>query len=270
MPHFPHWPVFTWLRPALRAIAMLTVLGVALASDSSGLIQPVDLTAPGIARVRDEFTFVRLQYNDAGGSFRRGGTWLTDFPEAEYHLSNGVRRLTRVKTADEGVQLDILDDSLFEYPWVYAVEVGNWYLSDREAARLRDYLMRGGFLMVDDFHGSYEWEVFAQSMRRVFPDRPIVDIPLGHSVFHVVYDLNEPIQIPGIGAHMRGSTYERDGDTPHWRGVFDDAGRLIVAINFNMDLGDAWEHADTPQYPVTYTTRAYQYAINYLMYAMTH
>lgn len=248
---------------------MLAVLGVALASDSSSVTQPVDLTAPGIARVHDEFTFVRLAYTDYEG-FGRRGRWLTDFPEAEYHLSNGVRRLTRVKTAEEGIRFDLMDDQLFEYPWLYAVEVGSWYLNDQEAARLRDYLLRGGFLMVDDFHGSYEWEVFVQSMRRVFPDRPIVDIPQSHSVFHVVYDLDDRVQIPGIGANMRGTTYERDGYSPEWRGIYDDAGRLVVAINFNMDLGDAWEHADTPQYPVTYTTRAYQYAINYLMYAMTH
>jgi hypothetical protein len=269
MPHFVHWPVIKWLQIATRTIVCTLLLSVALASDSPTSSQPVDLSAPGIARVTTEFTFVRLAYTDNDG-FGRGGRWLTDFPEAEYHLSNGVRRLTRVKTAEEGIRFDLMDDNLFEYPWVYAVEVGSWSLNDKEAARLRDYLLRGGFLMVDDFHGSYEWDVFVQSMRRVFPDRPIVDIPQSHSAFHVVYDLNDRVQIPGIGAHMRGSTYERDGYEPHWRGIYDDEGRLVVAINFNMDLGDAWEHADTPQYPITYTTRAYQYAINYLLYAMTH
>jgi hypothetical protein len=131
-------------------------------------------------------------------------------------------------------------------------------------------LLRGGFLMVDDFHGSYEWEGFLQSMRRVFPDRPVVDIPVDDSVFHLLYDLDNSVQIPGIGAASRGTTYERDGVVPKWRGIYDDRGRLMVVINFNMDLGDAWEHADVPQYALTYTAQAYKYAINYMLYAMTH
>jgi len=256
-------PASNRLQSVLRTLAscgLLAALGVALASDSS-----LDASIPAQTA---EFSFVRLAYS-GGGEFGGRG-WLTDWPDAEQHLLNGVRRLTRIKTADEGIRMGIMDDKLFDYPWIYAVEVGQWYLDEKEAARLRDYLLRGGFLMVDDFHGTYEWESFIASMRRVFPDRPIVEIPATHSVFHIAYDLNDRVQIPGIGANMRGVTYERDGYTPHWRGIFDDAGRLVVAINFNMDLGDAWEHADTPEYPVTYTTRAYQYAINYILYAMTH
>jgi Domain of unknown function (DUF4159) len=163
-----------------------------------------------------------------------------------------------------------MDESLFDYPWLYAVEVGSWMLSDEEAARLRDYLLRGGFLVVDDFHGSMEWAGFVQSMSRVFPDRAIVEIPIEDAVFHLAYDLPEQIQIPGIQSLYSGLTYERDGYTPHWRGIYDDEGRLMVVINFNMDLGDAWEHADVPEYALQYTTRAYKYAINYILYAMTH
>jgi len=248
-----------WPRTTIHIALLSAVIGTALRADSS---EPVADTSEF-----EEFRFVRLAYS--GGEFG-ARSWLTDWPDAEQHLLGGVRRLTRIKTADDGIRMGIMDDKLFDYPWIYAVEVGQWHLDEDEAARLRDYLLRGGFLMVDDFHGTYEWESFLASMRRVFPDRPIVDIPQTHSVFHVVYDLNDRVQIPGIGANMRGVTYERDGYSPQWRGIFDDAGRLIVAINFNMDLGDAWEHADTPEYPVTYTTRAYQYAINYILYAMTH
>jgi len=121
---------------------------------------------------------------------------------------------------------------------------------------LRDYLLRGGFLMVDDFHGTEEWQVFVESLQRVFPDRPIIELGDDHAVFHVQYDLDHRVQIPGIRGAMTGRTWEKDGYVPHWRGVVDDDGRLMVAINFNMDLGDAWEHADNPRYPAPFTILA--------------
>ena len=145
-----------------------------------------------------------------------------------------------------------------------------WELSDEEAARLREYLDRGGFMMVDAFHGGEEWAGFVASMQRVFPDRPIVEIPDDDEVKHVLYDLDAHIQIPGIAALRYGVTYEQDGVEPHWRGIYDDAGRLMVAINFNMDLGDAWEHANDAFYPEPMTGLATRFAVNYVIYAMTH
>ena len=124
--------------------------------------------------------------------------------------------------------------------------------------------------MVDDFHGSREWARFVQSMVRVFPDRPIVDIPEDDEVMHAMYDLDTKSQIYGIRPLLMGTTYEYDGVDPHWRGIYDDAGRLMVAINHNMDLGDAWEHADDPRYPQPLTAMAYRYAVNYVIYAMSH
>ena len=171
---------------------------------------------------------------------------------------------------DEARLIQVNDDMLFDYPWLYAVEVGHWYLDDVEAGRLREYLLRGGFLMTDDFHGTQEWQVFVESMQRVFPDRPIVEIPDEDEVKHVLYDLQDHIQILGIAALRYGVTYEKDGVTPHWRGIYDDKGRLMVAINFNMDMGDAWEHADNPRYPEPMTALAYRFAVNYLIYTMTH
>ena len=217
-----------------------------------------------------EFHFTRLVYESGGGGWRRRGSWATDYPEAEYHFMQGVRRLTRIDAAAGSKLVQLLDDSLFDYPWLYAVEVGRWYLGPQEAERLREYLLRGGFLIVDDFHGTYQWAVFMSSMRRVFPDRPVLEIEAGDPILHVLYDLDNGIQIPGIQYVWSGSTYERDGIQPHWRGILDDDGRLMVAINFNMDLGDAWEHADTPEYPEQMTALAYRFGINYILYAMTH
>ena len=150
------------------------------------------------------------------------------------------------------------------------VEPGWWQLSDEEAERIREYLLRGGFMILDDFHGTYEWALFMRGMRKIFPDRAVVEVDPGDEVFHVLYDLEPKEQIPGAQMLFTGRTHERDGVTPHWRGIYDDDGRLMVLINFNMDLGDAWEHADWPEYPERYTAMSYRLGINYVVYAMTH
>jgi len=254
---------------ALVLVAALAAAAWAQAPDPPPVAEsrrPVE--APG------EFQFARLAYTannyGRGWGWGRRQMWQTDWPDAEHHFVKGVGRLTRVDAAVDGHVLTALDESIFDYPWIYAVEVGYWQLSDAEAARLREYLLRGGFLMVDDFHGTLEWAGFMASLERIFPDRPVVDIPEGHEVFHAVYDLDQRIQIPSRMFIYSGVTWERDGYNPHWRGIFDDDGRLMVAINFNMDIGDAWEHADWPDYPENMTALAYRFGVNYLIYAMTH
>lgn len=248
---------------------------------AAGLFAALPFAVPGSAPAtlppameRPEFQFVRLAYADnpdfSFNRWGRGGSWLTDAPEAEEHFLQGVKRLTRINTSSESKGMEVMDDELFDYPFLYAVEVGRWYLSDQEAARLREYLLRGGFLMVDDFHGTLQWEGFMESMRRVFPDRLVQEIPDNHETFHVLFDLDQRTQIPGIVALMAGQTWEGDGRIPHWRGIFDDNGRLMVAINFNMDIGDAWELADSPAYPQPLTALAYRFGINYVLYTMTH
>jgi len=221
-----------------------------------------------------EFQFVRLAYSanryGSGRGWGRRQMWQTDYPDAEHHFAKGIDRLTRIEVAQQGRILTPLDAEIYDYPWIYAVEVGYWYLNEQEAARIRDYLLRGGFLMVDDFHGSWEWSAFMASMEKVFPDRPIVDIPENDEAFHVHYDLDQRIQIPSRMFIYSGVTWEKDGYTPQWRGIYDDDGRLMVAINFNMDIGDAWEHADWPDYPENMTALAYRFGINYVIYAMTH
>ncbi len=219
-----------------------------------------------------EFVFARVAFttNQLRGGNRRSSLWRTDYPDAEHHFLNGVRRLTRVDADPDGHILTLNNDEVFDYPWLYAVEVGGWHLDNDEARRLRQYLLRGGFLMVDDFHGSLEWSGFMATLSRVFPDRPVRDIPDSDAAFHVFYDLDQRTQIPGIMPLRSGRTWEQDGYEPHWRGVYDDDGRLMLAINFNMDMGDAWEHADWPEYPEPLTALAYRFGINYLLYAMTH
>jgi len=227
---------------------------------------------PPDANEKTEFVYARLRYPSAGRRGNRGfgGSWTTDYPKNDRQFLQGVRRLTRIHARSMEHVVDLETDDIFNYPWVYAVEVGQWYLPDEQVNRLREYLLRGGFLMVDDFHGTYEWEAFMQSMSRVFPERPVVEIENKDAIFHVLYDLDERFQVPGISPLQQGLTYERDGIVPRWRAIYDDKGRIMVAICHNMDLGDAWEWADWPAYPERYASLAYRVGINYIIYPMTH
>ena len=227
---------------------------------------------------KTEWAFARLMFppgaNDGyrgrfDGDWRLGlSLWTQDYPRADRHFSQAVRRLTRihVRSVEQPVNLD--EGEAYEWPWLYAVQVGEWGLTDNQAKLLREYLLRGGFFMADDFHGAEEWEVFQERMKQVFPDRPIVEIEGNDAIFHTVYDLNDRFQIPGQ-AHLRLG-YKNDGIGAHWRGIFDDKGRIMVAISFNSDIGDAWEFADDPQYPEKFAGFAIRVGVNYVVYAMTH
>jgi len=221
---------------------------------------------PPDAGRQSEWVFARFMYRGI-----RYSNWTIDYPRSDRHFAEAVRRLTRVdaRSVEQPVAAEDGDD-IYNWPWLYAVEVGHWDLTDLEAAKLRDYLLRGGFFMCDDFHGTWEWEIFTASMKRVFPERPIVDIPDNDPIFHAVYDLDERYQVPGAQYLYTGRTYERDGYEARWRGIYDDKGRLMVAICHNMDLGDSWEHADEPDYPEKYSALGFRIGVNYLVYAMTH
>ena len=235
---------------------------------------------PPDAYVEGEYAFARLRYPQFQGGFgggrgRRGygrrRSWGVDSNRAERHLMQGVRRLTRLDARSVEEIVDADSDEMFNWPWLYAVEVGNWQLSDSQARRLREYLDRGGFLMVDDFHGEYEWQVFMASLQRILPDRPVVALQDEEPILHVLYDLKERFQVPGYQYVWSGLTYERqDGAVAHWRAVFDEKGRVQVAICHNVDLGDAWQYADDPRYPEPFSALAYRIGINYILYSMMH
>jgi hypothetical protein len=224
---------------------------------------------PADAGEKTEFVFARLRYDSARSGYR-WSSWATDYPKADRQFLMGLRRLTRIHTRSVEQVVDLNSDEVYHWPWIYAVEVGRWGLSPRQAAKLRDYLLRGGFLFVDDFHGAYEWGVFYDGLRQVLPERQIVELDNAEKIFHVLYDLDERFQVPGIHTIGSGRTYERDGVEPRWRAVMDDKGRVMVAICHNMDLGDAWEWADHPRYPERFASLAYRVAVNYIIYSMTH
>jgi len=166
--------------------------------------------------------------------------------------------------------IQFTDPELRRYPYVYAVEVSNMRLSDAEVEGLRSYLLAGGFLFVDDFWGTYEWAAFEEQLKRVFPDRPIIELPLDHPIFKTYYDIDKIVQVPNVdNICFRGQTSEQDGYVPHVRAVLDDDGRVMVLISWNSDLGDAWEWAEQSCYPLEYSTYAFQLAVNTIVYAMS-
>jgi len=230
-----------------------------------------------------EWVFARLMYPPAmyGGRFGRGrfgggswtqgySSWTTDYPRSDRHFVEAMRRLTRVhaRSVEQPVNLD--EGDVYDWPFLYAVEVGHWQLTDAQAQGLREFLLRGGFFMCDDFHGTMEWEIFTESMRRVFPDRPIVDLENKEAIFHAIYDLDDRYQVPGAQYLWSGQSWEQDGYDAKWRGIYDDHGRLMVAICHNMDLGDSWEHADNPRYLEKFSALGIRIGINYVVYSMTH
>jgi hypothetical protein len=246
-------------------------------------IEYEDFPLPPDWSQKAEWTRARLRYPDIYGYPFRSlmlndgrefpGYWTMDYPRSDRHLLEGVRRLTRIegRSVEQVVSLDGTSE-IDNWPMLYAVEVGHWMLPEDQAKQLGEYLLRGGFLMVDDFHGDKEWVQFIESMSRVLPGRPIVEIDNADPIFHTVYDLQERFQVPGAVYFETGLTYEKGetGKIPHWRGIYDDRGRLMVAICHNMDLGDAWEHSDEARYKEKWASLAYRIAVNYFIYDLTH
>jgi Domain of unknown function (DUF4159) len=247
-----------------------------------------DIALPPDYQEKTEWAFARLMYPPApGGRYGRysggrfggfGGTdwehglsiWSQDFPRADRHFVQAVRRLTRlhVRSVEQLVNLD--EGDVFDWPWLYAVQVGHWNLTDAQAKTMREYLLRGGFFMCDDFWGENEWNIFMASMKRVVPDRDPEELPDNAAIFHGVYDLDNRYQVASEGSVMRGVTEKCANCPDHWRAIYDDKGRVMVAITFQSDVGDSWEWADSPSYPEKYAALGIRIGVNYIIYAMTH
>lgn len=223
---------------------------------------------PPDAWEQTEFAFARLRYRSNRDGFYRS-RWGTDANKSERQFIQGLRRLTRIHARSVEQIVDIESDEMFDWPWLYAVGIGDWTLSESHVQRLKAYFDRGGFLMVDDFHNEREWADFMAGIKQVLPGHTVVELENDDAIFHNVYNLAERVRVPGLNV-VHGSQIERGGVEPHWRAVLDEKGRVVVAICFNMDLGDAWEWADLPEYPERYASLAYRIGVNYIIYAMTH
>ena len=255
----------------MHRIASLLILLAGLAAGHAGAQSAAGADSPAL---QHEFVFSRGIYRDEFDSWDEGGRWAVDYPKADRQFMVALQRLSLVDAYPYESALELTDPELRQRPFLYMLEVGSMSLSEAEAKALRDYLLAGGFLVIDDFWGSWAWENLQRQMQRVFPDRPIVELPPEHPVFNIFYNIDEIIQVPnlrqGINSVRGGPTHEYDGYTPHVRGIFDDDDRLMVLINWNTDLGDAWEWADHPHFPLRFSNYAFEIGINFIIYGMTH
>jgi hypothetical protein len=267
-------------------IAGLALLGAALWLGVPALrgLVAVDVTAqaPPVPAAPDprfaglQWTFVRIRYTAWTFPPRSGLSpydepWYIDAPAAEWNLSRRLRTATAIQVNDP-IDLRLEDPELFAHPWIYIVEPGNLRLNEREVAILREYLLRGGTLTFDDFHGPIEWANMEREMKRVFPDRRIVDLPKDHPIFSCFYKMDGFPQTPGLGSFLQGRTWEKGGYVAHLRAIEDDNGRAMVLINWNVDMGDGWEWSNAAEYPgyVRFTAMAYRMQINEIVYSLTH
>jgi hypothetical protein len=274
------------MKPFAGALG-LGLLGAGLWFAAPGVLDPlrgVELRAqpPPVPAAPDsrfaglQWTFVRIRYTAWTMPPRSGLSafdepWYIDAPAAEWNLSRRVRTATAIQVNDP-IDLTIENPELFAHPWIYIVEGGNLRFKDAEVPILREYLLRGGTLTFDDFHGPIEWANVEHEMKRVFPDRKIVDLPKDHPIFTAFYKFDGFPQTPGLGSFLQGRTWEKGGYVATLRAIEDDGGRAMVLFNWNVDMGDGWEWSNASEYPgyVKYTAMAYRMEINEIIYALTH
>jgi hypothetical protein len=233
------------------------------------------------AFTNDVFTFARLKFGQyAGGRFGRGRLWDDDTPDADLNLIFRLYQVTSLKVRPGLNFIDISVADLPDYPFVYLAAGGQAVLSDEEASALRNYLLNGGFLMVDDFWGDDQWRHFYEQIKKVLPEREPVELTLDHPIFHNVYSFKKEPQIPSVGSFMSYNLpydpgvgpYEEKSHDPHYYGIYDDKQRMMVLACHNNHFGDGWEHeGDDDSYFYTFSMPlAYPMFLNILTYAMEH
>ncbi len=256
------------------AVAVLLAL-VSLVPMGPGRVRAQPSDTPDDRFAGLTWSFVRIKYHfatldDVPQDFA-GEPWFIDGPAAEQNLSRRVKTATSIQVEDPRV-MTLDDPDLFSHPWIYMVEPGNLALTSGDVRILREFLLRGGTLTFDDFHGPFEWDHLVSEMKKVFPERQIVDFPKDHPVFSCFYKFDEYPQVPGLGSFLSGRTWEKGGFVSHLRTIFDDTGRPMVYINWNTDMGDGWEWSNAEDYPgyIKFTSMAYRMEINEIVYALTH
>ncbi len=270
-----------WRLPAILAVSTLLVSSLVTAQ----WWRPVPARYPEEGRQYLEgFVFCRGQYRQVVDEWLGQG-WFTDYPDSEYNFMTRLSQLTTVeiqRTAygdPEHLVLTLDDPRLFEFPFLFMSDVGTIGINDIEAENLRKYLLAGGFLYVDDFWGPVAWDRWASQIGRVLPpgDYPIVDIPPTHPIFRTFFTVDEVPQIPSIqywNMTGRADTSERGMNSaePHFRGIFDENGRLLVAMTHNTDIADGWEReGESREFFERFSlTKSYPFGVNLVLYALSH
>jgi hypothetical protein len=261
--------------------ATLAIIALGFLFALAPVLQPsagAQLPTPPDARYAGlQWRFVRIRYHFITEGTRTqaqdyyGEPWYIDAPAAEQNLSRRVKTATAIQVEDP-IVLTLDDPRLFTYPWIYFVEPGNLKMQESDVSTLREFLLRGGTATFDDFHGPFEWDNLAKELKRVFPDREIIEVPKDHPVFSSFYKIDAYPQVAGLGSFLQGRSWEKGGFVPHLRTILDDTGRPMVFINWNTDMGDGWEWSNAVEYPgyIKYTALAYRMGINEIVYALTH
>ena len=216
-----------------------------------------------------EYTFARLIYPSYG--WRE--MWTTDYPKADHQFLQGLRGWVQSLLAISGqpIAISMHDPKLYDYPFLYAVEPGFMELNENDAGALREYILRGGFFMIDDFWGEREWQNVQLQMKKIFPEHEIQELPLTHPLFHCYFDIEEVVQVPNVSNWVYShQTAEKGGFVPHYEGIIGENGRVLVLIARNTDNGDAWEWIDEPRYALKFGLAAYRLGANAIVYSMTH
>jgi hypothetical protein len=228
-----------------------------------------------------QFHFCRLAYQQSRSGL--GGSWRTDYPNADINMSIRLSELTKTRVSFDAARspnhllVRPTDDVLFQCPFLIMTAPGSVFFDDADATRLREFLMKGGFLWADDFWGTFQWEDWESEIGKVLPadDFPIVDLPLDHPMLRAQFVVTEIPQIPNIGYFRRsgGDTSEQGSDSavPRARIISDAKGRVIVLMTHNTDISDSWEReGEDESYFLAFSPRGYALGINVILYALTH
>ena len=269
----------------MSPVRLLFVFSIALVLSVAAEAQfrrgvPFGARQPSLKDMDGQFHFCRLVYQASRDG--AGGSWTTDFPRADINMSVRLSELTRTNVSfaasgwPDHLVVRANDSELFQCPFVLMSAPGSAYFDDEEAARLREYLFKGGFLWADDFWGTYQWDHWVLQLRKVLPESfPVVDITPAHPLLRSQFEVTEIPQIPNIGYFMRsgGDTSEQGADSavPHARIITGTGGRVLILMTHNTDIADSWEReADDPTYFYTFGPRGYAFGVNVILYAMTH
>ena len=248
-----------------RRYVVAALLGVAVATLAAQRRNffTGDFPVEGNPSYDGRLTFVRLRYPGYGGMTNEGPGWMHDYPTAERHLLKIMSEVSDLRPrTDSSSVIDFGNPELMKYPIAYFSEPGYWQPTDEDVKNIHDYLLKGGFMIIDDFRQQH-WFNLQDQMKRVLPDAQWLPVEPGHAVWDSFFRIDaEDLQQPGIY-----------GPPVQYLGIFEDndpAKRLMVIANYNNDIGDAWQWSEEGFMPVDITNEAYKLGVNYFMYALTH